>query len=306
MSPCSLFFFDPPEYYCIASLAGSVPLLGPWKQRLSQISSCPSPLFQTLFILFSKLYLDSGFHGLSDNFYENVFHEVVFCEDVFHEDVFYEDVFSESKIQTLMCFLITLDLVLWTWGNEQSAGSLPQSDQQARVNAESLHSSGGIDKDRGWAEVAVGELTLEGSVNQETHSKDWKKDGKKKRWKLQVEVVTPQKLFSWTWSSDHGTTLKWVRAPLTGSGATLRHWIPDDVSMELCRTTALELGLHIATSLHWDLLPPSGSFGICSPGFCTWLTSFSFPILLCWVISFTPTASDAIFRLKTSKYISPA
>lgn len=31
------------------------------------------------------------------------------------------------------------------------------------------------------------------------------------------------KVVSWTSSSDYGTTVKWVRAPVTGSGTTLRH-----------------------------------------------------------------------------------
>lgn len=31
------------------------------------------------------------------------------------------------------------------------------------------------------------------------------------------------RVVSWTWSSDGGTALKWVGAPLTGSGTTLGH-----------------------------------------------------------------------------------
>lgn len=61
-----------------------------------------------------------------------------------------------------------------------------------RVDAESQHASGGIDKDRGRVGDAAGRLTLEGPVNQDANLKDWSKDGKRERCKVQADLVSVQ------------------------------------------------------------------------------------------------------------------
>lgn len=50
----------------------------------------------------------------------------------------------------------------------------------------------------------------------------------------------------------------------------------EDQKQQLGADFQITLPWGSTTPLHWDLLLPSGSLGICSPEFCTWLSSFYF------------------------------